>query len=589
MKVRALWPFLLLVPPVVIGVAMLVNARNPPFAEDPLAYLFDALTGVIITAAGLVAMARRPRLRTGPALVVAGYWWYIGSLYTFLPSDTPAAFLGFVLRGYYDVIIAFVVLAFPGDRLETRRDRLAVLALLATMLARSGWRLLSVPPGVAGIGDEALANPFRLLPVEVPTFVDVDEALSVLVSVALLLVVAAAIVRLAGSRPGARRIMVPVLAGSAAWATVAAAYGAAGFTHYRLGFDIVPWEGPGWTIQYLVRILGPLGILIGMVRLRAGSSAAVALLSTPGGPPRRSELEQALRHALDDPTLNVLYPAGGGEWLHADGSPASLPDEPTRAVTLVHADGVVRGAVVHDAALLDDPVVVPTVAAVAGLAIHNEQLQDDLRAQLQEVRESRTRIVEAADNERRRVERDLHDGAQQRLVGLAVSLRTIRTRLGDEIPPAAALELDAAANEVRLAITELRELAQGLDPAILREAGLSHAVQSLADRSPVPVEVDVQLDRRLPARVETAAYFVASEALANVAKHAQASKATVRAERLGDDLRLEVADNGVGGADAGGAGLRGLMDRIAAVNGTFTIGVPPGGGTSIQVTIPCGS
>jgi len=284
----------------------------------------------------------------------------------------------------------------------------------------------------------------------------------------------------------------------------------------------------------------------------------------------------------------VLY-AAGGEWLHADGSPASLPDEPTRAVTLVHADGVVRGAVVHDAALLDDPVVVPTVAAVAGLAIHNEQLQDDLRAQLQEVRESRTRIVEAADNERRRVERDLHDGAQQRLVGLAVSLRTIRTRLGDEIPPAAALELDAAANEVRLAITELRELAQGLDPAILREAGLGHAVQSLADRSPVPVEVDVQLDGRLPPRVETAAYFVASEALANVAKHAQASKATVRAERLGDDLRLEVADNGVGGADAGGAGLRGLMDRIAAVNGTFTIGVPPGGGTSIQVTIPCGS
>ncbi len=265
------------------------------------------------------------------------------------------------------------------------------------------------------------------------------------------------------------------------------------------------------------------------------------------------------------------------------------PPDVGRAATILEADGHVGGAVVHDDTLLDDPDALRTVAAVVRLAIDNERLQDDLRAQLIEVRASRTRIVEAADAERRRVERDLHDGAQQRLVALAVSLRTIRTQLGDDVAPGAAAELEAASGEVRAAISELRELAQGLDPAILREAGLGAAVQSLADRSPVPVSVDVQLDDRLPPQVETAAYFVASEALANVAKHAHASSVTIRAQRHDDRFRLEVADDGVGGADIRGAGLRGLIDRIAAVEGTFTLTEPAGGGTRIEVTIPCAS
>src|SRR5262249_45138149 len=205
----------------------------------------------------------------------------------------------------------------------------------------------------------------------------------------------------------------------------------------------------------------------------------------------------------------------------------------------------------------------------------------------EEVRASRTRIVEAADAERRRVERDLHDGAQQRLVALALSLRTIRTRLGPDVPEPVAAEIDAAAEEVRSAIAELRELAQGLDPAILREAGLAAAVQSLADRSPVPVTVELDLNGRMPSRVETAAYFVASEALANVAKHARASAAIVRARRVDDRLQLEIADDGIGGAPLDGAGLRGLVDRIAAVDGTLTLSATAGGGTRLEVVIPC--
>jgi signal transduction histidine kinase len=187
------------------------------------------------------------------------------------------------------------------------------------------------------------------------------------------------------------------------------------------------------------------------------------------------------------------------------------------------------------------------------------------------------------------VERALHDGAQQRLLALALSLRTIRSRLGDEVPDAVAAELDAAADEVRAANAELRELAQGLDPAILREAGLGPAVRSLADRSPVPVDVDMELDDRLPAGVETAAYFVAAEAFANVAKHARATAVRVRAAVADGRLRLEIADDGVGGADLDGSGLRGLVDRVVAVGGTFDLTAPPGGGTRIKVTIPCAS
>jgi len=309
----------LLLPPIAVAFAMLVVAHDPPLSAAPFEYLFDALTGVVITLAGVVAMARRPGLRTGPALVVAGYWWYVGSLYTIVPSGTPIPLAGFVLRGYYDVILAFVILAFPGDRLETRRDRLAVGALLGAMVARSAWRLVAAQPGTGGIGPGPLAYPLHLVD-SLDRFLDGEFALSAVVSLALLLVAGCALIRLGQSRPGARRIMVPVLAGGAVWAGGAALYGVAEFTHIRLGFDVVPWEGPGWAAQYALRALGPLGILVGMVRLRTGSSAAVALLSTPGGPPRGAELERALREALGDPALRLVYPAPDGGWAAATGA-----------------------------------------------------------------------------------------------------------------------------------------------------------------------------------------------------------------------------------------------------------------------------
>ena len=354
--------------------------------------------------------------------------------------------------------------------------------------------------------------------------------------------------------------------------------------------DLVPWDGPGWTAQYLLRILGPLGLLLGTIRLRGSAAVAVSLMAGPAGPPTGSGLEQALRRALDDPALVLLRRSPDGAWLDADDRPATLP-EPSdeRATTMLERDGEAIGAIVHDATLLDDPALVRTVAAAVALAVDNERLQADLRGQLEEVRASRARIVEAGDAERRRIERDLHDGAQQRLVALAVSLRTLRARLGPGIPPAAATELDAAAELVSATIADVREIARGLDPSILREAGLAAAVQSLADHSPIPVVVDIDLDARLPARTETAAYFVAAEALANAAKHSAATSVRISAIPVDGLLQLEVHDDGRGGADLDGSGIRGLADRIAAVGGTFAVDSPPDSGTVVRAWIPCGS
>jgi signal transduction histidine kinase len=229
--------------------------------------------------------------------------------------------------------------------------------------------------------------------------------------------------------------------------------------------------------------------------------------------------------------------------------------------------------------LLDD------VAAQAGLVLRNVRLIEDLRS-------SRERLVTTADGERRRLERNLHDGAQQSLVSVALMLNTARSRLTPDLEPSLGPALDQAAEQLRLAVDELRELARGIHPVILTERGLQAAISSLAERSPVPVQVDYRLDRRPPAPVEASLYFVVAEALTNVAKYADATGVTVTVTANatpagGTELVLEVADDGIGGADATrGSGLRGLADRVAVVDGTLRVESPVGRGTTLTCTVP---
>src|SRR6185312_11354816 len=236
----------------------------------------------------------------------------------------------------------------------------------------------------------------------------------------------------------------------------------------------------------------------------------------------------------------------------------------------------------------DDPELVEAVSAAAAIALENEHLQAEAEERLSELRASRERLVAAGDAERRRLERNLHDGAQQRLVSVALQLRMARGRVRSD-PALAEQLLEAAGDELSQSLEELRELARGIHPAVLNH-GLKAALDSLASRASVPTAVSFQSPERLPEPVELAAYFVACEALANVAKYAHASSASVRVSRRNGMAAIEIADDGVGGADeTAGTGLQGLADRVAALDGTLRILSPPGAGTVVTADLPCAS
>jgi signal transduction histidine kinase len=253
----------------------------------------------------------------------------------------------------------------------------------------------------------------------------------------------------------------------------------------------------------------------------------------------------------------------------------------------VRGDDEPVAVLVHDAALAEEPELVDAVAATARLALENQRLHAELRAQLEEVRASRARIVAAGDEERRRLERDLHDGAQQRLLALGLALQLARSELPERTASADEL-LAEAEQELHEALDELRELARGIHPAILTDGGLAPALRTLAERVPLPVDVEA-VERRLPPAVETAAYFIVSEALANVVKHAHATHARVTLRAEDETATVTVEDDGVGGADAAhGSGLRGLQDRTQTLGGRLSVESAPGAGTRVQAVLPCG-
>jgi signal transduction histidine kinase len=355
--------------------------------------------------------------------------------------------------------------------------------------------------------------------------------------------------------------------------------------------QVVPGTPIHWA-DTISRTLVPYGFLLGMLRLRMARTAVAELVVELGETPPPERLREALASALGDPTLDVVYwSASFRTYLDAKGEPLDLATEAMgRAVTSLERDGEPLAAILHDPALSEDPGLVPAVAAAVRLAVDNERLTAEVRSQLDEVRASRSRIVEASDAERRRVERNLHDGAQQRLVALSFALRRAHTQLPADAAPELTSTLEAASDQLKAALAELRELARGIHPAILTEAGLGPALRSLAKDSPVPVTVRLDLPDALPAPVVAAAYFVAAEALANVAKYADAGRVELAAEAGRGQLRIEIADDGRGGADpAAGSGLRGLADRVAALGGRLDVRSPVGGGTRVVATLPLGT
>jgi signal transduction histidine kinase len=295
-----------------------------------------------------------------------------------------------------------------------------------------------------------------------------------------------------------------------------------------------------------------------------------------------------LAEALHDPTLELLFWIPNGEFLvDATGSVAAVSPGPGRAVTPVRRGSLQLGVVVHDRALSERPDVLESVIEAAGLAVEIARLRAEVAHRLAEVEQSRARIVTAGYQERRRLERDLHDGAQQRLVSIGLSLRNIQAHLPAD-DGGAREELNRSVDGLTDAIEELRELARGVRPACLDD-GLAPALRELATRSPLQTKVHATTER-FEEGVEAAAYFVASEALTNSAKYARASHVDVTAERRNGTLVLSVSDDGVGGAEATErSGLAGITDRVAALGGSVRVSSPPGEGTAITAELPCAS
>ena len=521
--------------------------------------------------AGVVAWWRRPESRFGLLMIAAGAVWFLTSL-----SSSNLA-LPFTVGVAFDllppVLFLHVFLAFPSGRLQSRFERalLAVGYVTAFAVQLVGMALGGFgPDNLLAVVSEADAA-HSLLRVQ----------LVILSALALAGIVVVA-VRRRRAGPPLRRSLALVVDSFALGLVMIA------FLFLSAVFGMVSGQIEFETLRratFFVVGLAPLAFLVGLLHARLARSAVGELVVGLRADPAPTELRDALARALRDPSLTLAYWSSDYEsYTDLDGRPVTVPATDGRATTLIDRDGSHVAALLHDRALEDEPELLSAVGAAAGIALENARLQAELAARLEEVKGSRIRVIEAGEGERKRLERDLHDGAQQRLIALSLELKRLEKELGDP----AKRRLDEAQHEITRSLEELRAVARGLHPAVLTGHGLRVALEHVAARAPVPVRLSVEIDGRLPEQVEIAAYYVVTESLTNIAKHAQATSAIVDIARHGDDVIVEIVDDGIGGADSErGSGLRGLADRVEALGGSLRVWTPHGGGTRVQAEIPC--
>ncbi len=566
---------------VVLGVIACVAPSNLD-AFPPVTKIAAVGVGAAIAASGMSIWERRPGNLIGPALVLSGGLWMLGRLQG-VPS--PALWLvANVSNSLAQAVLLAVLVAFPAGRIVSPVARGIVVFGTIAVVGANLTVLLATPerrtPGLEG------PNPLYVpMSPELATALTAGFQLASYVGGAL--AVAWLVNRWRRSTGPARRTFLPLFAAGVTIVVVVL-----GSQVLISGRDLSSTSlFLLVTLQIVSFALVPLAIAASMLRDRMARGAVADLVVQLGSTPEPVHMREALAAALHDPTLEVMRWSEAREaFVDSEGERIELPGpESGRRVTLLEGNRGVIAAIVHDPALLDDPGLMASVGAAIRLAAENERLTAEVSAQLEEVRASRLRIVEAADAERRRVERNLHDGAQQRLVALSLALRRAQAQLPADASDGAAATLDEATEQLRTALAELRELARGIHPAVLTEAGLGPALRALAVESPVPVTVELDLPETLSPQVEVAAYYVAAETLTNVAKYADANAVRLAASVADGTLRLEIADDGRGGADpASGSGLRGLADRVAAQGGRLDIRSPVGQGTRVTAVLPVG-
>ena len=669
------------------AIAVAIIATSDHEAHPALAIALGLFVSWSFIFAGLTGWTRRPKNRTGILMVAVGFGVFVSSLGE--ANYSVPYTLGALFGSLFIAVFLHLLLAYPSGELISRRARALVIA---------GYVTAFVAPLLDSMFPERRtckphACPDNLVLVSHNhTAHSVQTALWTTASVILFVAVFALLVgRWRRATPALRRILRSVyLAGGLSVVLLA------------IGFVVTPFSGYGNTVVSVALIATftavPFLFLAGLLGTTMARGAGLGTIFS-SVPERASpgEVQEGLRQALRDETAQVAYwYEEGGHYVDVDGQHFELPADTRRRVVtrLDYADDPVA-AIVHDAALLEEPELLEGIANAARTALERDKLLVEVRAraqryfallqampdlmfrishdgtylaynapnprdllahevvgktlwdrlphdladrvlaagraalagtpsvieyaldfeggpryyegrfapsgdeeflmivreiterkqQQQELEASRQRIVAAGDNARRKLERNLHDGAQQRLVSISLSLRLAQGQL--EKDPAAAREvLEASREELARALEELRELARGIHPAVLTDRGLEAALESLAARTPLPVEIEAA-HATLPAAVEAAAYYVVSEALANVTKYAQATLVKVTVEQVNGCAHVEVSDDGIGGADPGrGSGLRGLADRVASLNGKLAVDSAPGAGTRVRAEIP---
>lgn len=508
---------------------------------------------------GLLAWTLRPESAFGRLMVIVGFGVALSNLSW---SPNPALHTaGLALDLVVVVLFLHVFLAFPSGRLSG-----PARPLVATAYAVSIGLQLTVM-ALGGLDPDNL-----LQVVAAPGPANVVHAVE-LVTLSVLLLAGLALL---GLRLRAERRAVRWLIGSFALGLVSLA------VLLVLGLFAIDGFIQVQRVTLAVLGLAPVAFLAGLLDARLARASVGELVVALRREP--DDLSPALARALRDPTASLVYWLPQyRSWVDHDGAPATLPP----SATLIRRDGEPVAAITHHPAVAAERDLLEAVAAAVEMVIDNGRLRAELRAGLLEVRASRARVLEAGRQERRRLERDLHDGAQQRLVGLSLRLGLLESRLDGD--PDARHALTEAREEVATSLSELRDLAHGLYPAVLAGHGLAVALESAAAQATVPVRLVVALEARLPEPVEVAAYYVVCESLTNVGRHADATAARVEVSRTGDVLVVEIADDGVGGADtAKGSGLRGLADRVEALGGALRVWSPGGGGTKVRADLPCG-
>jgi signal transduction histidine kinase len=572
-------------------VAVAVTLGASASTDQPV--ISALLRGVIVAApsAAAVYALREPGFaRFGRLLLAVGLLSFVS---TFSESGNATLYTIGRLGGWgVELALVVLVLSFPTGRLETRIDRTLALAMgaIVTFLlvtAAVGAPTYPVPSPWTSCTRDCPANVLYLLHDPLVGFNPLVVASGLLFVVLLALVVR--LQQRSESATGLRRqMLLPLL-----WVSMArAALVGCGFAWRVVAPDSSAVEVCSWLIALLTPAVS-LAFLVGLVRMRLFAEQAVVTLARAVSRPLDARaLQRTFAYALADPGIEIVFPspAGAGEWIDVDGRSVAEPAPDTQRLHPVRdRDGTTVAGLVCAATLAEHPALLDAGASIASVSLDNLRLAAEAAAAERELRRSRARIAAAADDERRRIERDLHDGAQQRLVALRIELGLVED-LARQDPERCVERVRELEESVEVALEELRSLAHGVRPPLLEARGLAEALPVAASRAPVPVTVRLTDVGRYPPEVESAVYFCVLEALQNVAKHAGgAARAVLELDGGGHQLRFSVRDDGPGAPDArlsGGMGVTNMQDRIAAVGGRLTLRSRPGMGTSVEGAIP---